>query len=98
MKLKPLMPDQEASLRLAAVQRILASEAVPAQHLRSSVLAALASRYHLLPAPHASSYDWADVSAVGLKEVMIYLQRGIWNKKGREGPQRKQLNQGLGPR
>ena len=51
MKLKPLAPDQEASLRLGAVQRILASEAVPAQHLRSSVLAALASRYHLLHAP-----------------------------------------------
>ena len=51
MKLKPLAPDQEASLRLGAVHRILASEAVPAQHLRSSVLAALASRYHLLHAP-----------------------------------------------
>lgn len=44
LKLKPLAPDQEAALRLGAVQRILASEAVPAQHLRSSVLAALASR------------------------------------------------------
>ena len=43
-KLKPLSPDQEAALRLGAVQRILSSEAVPAQHLRSSVLAALASR------------------------------------------------------
>lgn len=43
-KLKPLAPDQEAALRLAAVQRILSSEAMPAQHLRSSVLAALASR------------------------------------------------------
>ena len=44
LKLKPLTPDQEGALRLGAVQRILASEAVPAQHLRSSVLAALASR------------------------------------------------------
>ena len=43
-KLKPLSSDQEAALRLGAVQRILSSEAVPAQHLRSSVLAALASR------------------------------------------------------
>ena len=44
LKLKPLAPDQEATLRMGAVQRILASEAVPAQHLRSSVLAAIASR------------------------------------------------------
>ena len=43
-KLKLLSPDQEDALRLGAVQRILSSEAVPAQHLRSSVLAALASR------------------------------------------------------
>ena len=43
-KVKALSPDQEAALRLSAVQRILSSEAVPAQHLRSSVLAALASR------------------------------------------------------
>ena len=44
LKLKPLAADQEAALRLGAVQRILASKAVPAQHLRSSVLSALASR------------------------------------------------------
>ncbi len=44
LKMKPLAPDQEAALRMGAVQRILASEAVPAQHLRSSVLAAIASR------------------------------------------------------
>ena len=43
-KLKALSPDEEVALRLGAVQRILSSEAVPAQHLRSSVLAALASR------------------------------------------------------
>jgi hypothetical protein len=47
VRLEPLQlsAQQEAVLRLDALQRILDDEATPAHHLRASVLTALATRH-----------------------------------------------------